>query len=460
MGAREYNPGTGTFTSRDPVGDPRVRNGYSYTSANPLGGIDPTGMDMGDPKCQAAAQNVQDSASSSNNDAGEVGGSSSAGGHTITVIVGWIQCIDWGAVRDGVWDKGRDAVCYFASCSGGSPPSCEDSANEIAYALGCGPFHQDPCPNGGDPGRECTHHPGTHIGHGGSGSRSACLMLARWLHLDAWKACGPKSSLALPSLLGLLRPRPLSNYERYGGRPATVLPPIPHSDLFNQVAGGGTAVPNYPGRYQIDPTTGQLIDTGAAGLAHDPAAVTTVVIPDYPGSPQFIISNLAEDPDEPPDIPDPETDGDCGDESDDTTEGHDTAHGGNPSECSDSGSDDELQLEQLHLALGLTSIRTPGQPRKPNSLAAFAAEHNAKTWKQPPFNQFWRYPTPSSHQEMIDYTVMQAGRISFNLDGMLELDKVVTGQRQVGLTEKELYYICTTPAARQITTFYNGENPC
>jgi hypothetical protein len=44
MGVREYDPATGTFITHDPASDPSVPNGYSYTSANPLGHTDPTGM--------------------------------------------------------------------------------------------------------------------------------------------------------------------------------------------------------------------------------------------------------------------------------------------------------------------------------------------------------------------------------------------------------------------------------
>ena len=58
MGAREYDPTTGRFTSVDPVltaNDPRAANGYTYADNNPLGFSDPTGLmlpdlrDDGDP---------------------------------------------------------------------------------------------------------------------------------------------------------------------------------------------------------------------------------------------------------------------------------------------------------------------------------------------------------------------------------------------------------------------------
>jgi RHS repeat-associated protein len=46
LGAREYNPPTGSFTSLDPVfeaGDPPDMGGYSYAASNPLPGPTPPG---------------------------------------------------------------------------------------------------------------------------------------------------------------------------------------------------------------------------------------------------------------------------------------------------------------------------------------------------------------------------------------------------------------------------------
>lgn len=48
VGARQYDPTTGTFLSLDPVLDdsnPGTLNGYSYTANNPVGQSDPTGLD-------------------------------------------------------------------------------------------------------------------------------------------------------------------------------------------------------------------------------------------------------------------------------------------------------------------------------------------------------------------------------------------------------------------------------
>ena len=47
MGARWYDPTTGTFQSIDPVfeqADPQQQNGYTYAAANPVTGSDPTGL--------------------------------------------------------------------------------------------------------------------------------------------------------------------------------------------------------------------------------------------------------------------------------------------------------------------------------------------------------------------------------------------------------------------------------
>jgi RHS repeat-associated protein len=47
LGAREYDPSTGRFTTVDPVldpGDPQQLNGYAYANNNPTTGSDPTGL--------------------------------------------------------------------------------------------------------------------------------------------------------------------------------------------------------------------------------------------------------------------------------------------------------------------------------------------------------------------------------------------------------------------------------
>src|SRR5437764_486661 len=50
LGAREYDPGTGRFISRDPIVDttqPQQMNGYSYANNSPVTLSDPTGKEPG-----------------------------------------------------------------------------------------------------------------------------------------------------------------------------------------------------------------------------------------------------------------------------------------------------------------------------------------------------------------------------------------------------------------------------
>ena len=56
----------------------------------------------------------------------------------------------------------------------------------------------------------------------------------------------------------------------------------PDSDLAAQVRSTGSAVPDDPGRHQVDPTTGQVVDTGIASLPTEPVdvpVVTTTIPP-------------------------------------------------------------------------------------------------------------------------------------------------------------------------------------
>lgn len=75
LGAREYDPTTGRFTSVDPVrdNDPQALNGYAYANSNPLTNSDPTGLrpvgDNGEEipycdwhVCSAAAQQAENAA--------------------------------------------------------------------------------------------------------------------------------------------------------------------------------------------------------------------------------------------------------------------------------------------------------------------------------------------------------------------------------------------------------------
>lgn len=77
-----------------------------------------------------------------------------------------------------------------------------------------------------------------------------------------------------------------------GACPPLAIPPPP----VDETAGG---IPDYPGRYQVDPATGQMVDTGIAsmpGPAITPPVVTTTVPP-----PVF----LPEQPPSPPSTPVP-----------------------------------------------------------------------------------------------------------------------------------------------------------
>lgn len=82
---------------------------------------------------------------------------------------------------------------------------------------------------------------------------------------------------------------------------AAALPPPADSDLAAQVRATGSAVPDHPGRYQVDPATGQVVDTGIASLPTEPVDVpvaTTTTMPPPPGT-----EPIAPPPTEPPDSP-------------------------------------------------------------------------------------------------------------------------------------------------------------
>ncbi|HEX6416852.1 MAG TPA: hypothetical protein VFZ77_00085 [Acidimicrobiales bacterium] len=60
------------------------------------------------------------------------------------------------------------------------------------------------------------------------------------------------------------------------------IPPPPDSDVAAAVRSTGSGVLDYPGRYQVDPDTGQVVDTGSASVPTEPVdvvAVTTTVPP-------------------------------------------------------------------------------------------------------------------------------------------------------------------------------------
>jgi RHS repeat-associated protein len=85
-------------------------------------------------------------------------------------------------------------------------------------------------------------------------------------------------------------PRPTNCGGPCGGRPpgSAEAPPRPQSELEEQVKAGQPAIPNYPGRIQVDHSNGRAIDTGLSGR-HGPS-VTQVVVddPSPPASPAHI----------------------------------------------------------------------------------------------------------------------------------------------------------------------------
>ncbi|MFJ5310037.1 hypothetical protein, partial [Streptomyces sp. NPDC088350] len=65
--------------------------------------------------------------------------------------------------------------------------------------------------------------------------------------------------------------------------------------------------------------------------------------------------------------------------------------------------------------------------------------------------------------DMIDLVVTKKGKISFNMQGIINIDEMLSGaQTYAGqsVTADELRYVCGNAAARAITTFYNGDAPC
>jgi hypothetical protein len=67
----------------------------------------------------------------------------------------------------------------------------------------------------------------------------------------------------------------------------------------------GSAVPDYPGRYQVDPTTGQVVDTGNASMPGNPVVSVTVAPPPPPPAPAILPPPPppAEEPPVPPPAP-------------------------------------------------------------------------------------------------------------------------------------------------------------
>ncbi|WP_369253858.1 RHS repeat-associated core domain-containing protein [Streptomyces sp. R35] len=114
-----------------------------------------------------------------------------------------------------------------------------------------------------------------------------------------------------------------------------------------------------------------------------------------------------------------------------------------------------------HLALGLRNIR--GGER--GILKRFAREQGAIMFTDPIFGLpgGGTTMTPKMVADMIDVVVNGKGRISFNMEGILMLDEMLSGAPTYAgqsVTAQELRYICGHAAARAITTFVNGNAPC
>ncbi|MEU5385602.1 polymorphic toxin-type HINT domain-containing protein [Kitasatospora cineracea] len=111
-----------------------------------------------------------------------------------------------------------------------------------------------------------------------------------------------------------------------------------------------------------------------------------------------------------------------------------------------------------HLALGLTKETASGA-----NLAQFAGEQGAVIWKDPQFadlfpNSSW---SDTALRSMIDRVVSGGGKISFNLQGVQDVEGVIAGRTAPGLpTSIELQHICGNAGVRAATTFLNGSAPC
>lgn len=217
MGVRENNPDTATFISHDPITDPAVPNGYSYTPSNPMGWTDPTGM-HGD-GCHRADRSV--------GDGNVLEGRWCYFGDGNDREYHWHQS----GIRDCKWPDDR-YLCWGGAADTPTPPpatpvsapcgyvgrDCDDDAGGVPSPRGRGNGH------GGDGGSRGNTTPG--------GSGADASLLAR-----------------------------------------TPAPPM--SDTARQVHLTGSAVPNYPGRHQRD-HNGQMVDTGAASIATAPTRPTSV----------------------------------------------------------------------------------------------------------------------------------------------------------------------------------------
>ncbi|MEU3246956.1 RHS repeat-associated core domain-containing protein [Streptomyces sp. NPDC006875] len=114
-----------------------------------------------------------------------------------------------------------------------------------------------------------------------------------------------------------------------------------------------------------------------------------------------------------------------------------------------------------HLALGLRDIR--GGER--DILGTFAREKGAIQYSDPIFGLPAGGATMTTKQvaDMIELVVAKKGKISFNMQAIMNIDEMLSGAPTYAgrsVTADELRYVCGHESARAITTFYNGPAPC
>jgi hypothetical protein len=112
-----------------------------------------------------------------------------------------------------------------------------------------------------------------------------------------------------------------------------------------------------------------------------------------------------------------------------------------------------------HVAMGLTDIRNDDL-RIRGHLNQFAQDRGAITWQDPRFADIFSRPSPTNESEFIDRIVAGGGRISFSMRGIRNVEGMVAGRMNRFRTGAELNYICGNAAARAITTFFDGPDPC
>ncbi|HEX6235791.1 MAG TPA: DNRLRE domain-containing protein [Acidimicrobiales bacterium] len=265
MGVREYNPATGTFISHDPVVDPAVPNGYSYTPANPLGHTDPTGTQAPPIALPAGAAGVA-TACTGPQAAACAAGATVGGVVLICVAYCGDICIfghgpgcggsssGAGSASSALLSYYRDLLDMARSNSAASARAQAEACRRYGYCGDWGDSHRDPW------GRRELGGRGSSTRGGGSGAGSGA---------------GP---------LGPPPPKPIWT------DPALILNPPAYADsaLAALVASTGSAVPDYPGRFQDG------IDTGISSRATTPVAVVVAHADPAPVVPEIIL-NLASD---------------------------------------------------------------------------------------------------------------------------------------------------------------------